>query len=118
MAMMQALSRASLDLPFRSAKLYYLSVTAHGVLMALVFTTFFIVGFGYVVATRTLNRPLSSPRLAWTGFWVALAGTVLAAGAILAGKASVLYTFYPPLQAHPAFYIGAALLIVGAGSGP
>jgi cytochrome c oxidase subunit 1 len=114
MAMMQALSRASLDLPFRSAKLYYLSVTAHGVLMALVFTTFFIVGFGYVVATRTLNRPLSSPRLAWTGFWVALAGTVLAAGAILAGKASVLYTFYPPLQAHPAFYIGAALLIVGS----
>jgi len=114
MAMMQALSRASLDLPFRSAKLYYLSVTAHGVLMALVFTTFFIVGFGYVVATRTLNRPLATPRLAWTGFWVALLGTVLAAGAILAGKASVLYTFYPPLQAHPAFYIGAALLIVGS----
>ena len=39
MAMMQALSRASLDLPFRSAKMFYLSVTAHGVLMALVFTT-------------------------------------------------------------------------------
>jgi len=114
MAMMQALSRASLDLPFRSARLYYLSVTAHGVLMALVFTTFFIVGFGYVVATRTLNRPLLTPRLAWTGFWVALVGTVLSAGAILAGKASVLYTFYPPLQAHPAFYIGAALLIVGS----
>jgi cytochrome c oxidase subunit 1 len=114
MAMMQALSRASLDLPFRSAKLYYLSVTAHGVLEALVFTTFFIMGFGYVVATRTLNRPLATPRLAWTGFWVALLGTCLAAGAILAGKASVLYTFYPPLQAHPAFYIGAALLIVGS----
>ena len=114
MAMMQALSRASLDLPFRSAKLYYLSVTAHGVLMALVFTTFFIMGFGYVVATRALNRPLASPRIAWTGFWVALLGTSLAAGSILAGKASVLYTFYPPLQAHPAFYIGAALLIIGS----
>jgi cytochrome c oxidase subunit 1 len=114
MAVMQALSRASLDLPFRSARMYYLSVTAHGVLMALVFTTFFIMGFGYVVATRTLNRPLATPRTAWAGFWVALLGTVLAAGAILAGKASVLYTFYPPLQAHPAFYIGAALLIVGS----
>ncbi|HXJ30916.1 MAG TPA: cbb3-type cytochrome c oxidase subunit I [Gemmatimonadales bacterium] len=114
MAMMQALSRASLDLPFRSPKMYYLSVTAHGVLMALVFTTFFIVGFGYVVVTRTLNRPLATPRLAWTGFWVALTGTALAAGAILSGQASVLYTFYPPLQAHPAFYIGAALLIVGS----
>jgi cytochrome c oxidase subunit 1 len=114
MAMMQALSRASLDLPFRSARMYYLSVTAHGVLMALVFTTFFIVGFGYVVATRTLNRPLASPKLAWAGFWIALTGTALAAGAILSGHASVLYTFYPPLQAHPAFYIGAALLIVGS----
>ena len=114
MAMMQALSRASLDLPFRSPKMYYLSVTAHGVLMALVFTTFFIMGFGYVVTTRTLNRPLATPGLAWTGFWVALTGTALAAGAILAGRAIVLYTFYPPLQSHPAFYIGAALLIVGS----
>ena len=114
MALMQALSRANLDLPYRTARLYYLSVTAHGVLMALVFTTFFIMGFGYVVNTRTLKRPIAAPGLAWAGFWTALVGTLLAAGAILAGKASVLYTFYPPLQAHPAFYIGAALLIVGS----
>jgi cytochrome c oxidase subunit 1 len=26
----------------------------------------------------------------------------------------VLYTFYPPLMAHPAFYIGATLLVVGS----
>ena len=114
MALMQALSRASLDLPFRSARMYYMSVTAHGVLMALVFTTFFIMGFGYVVATRALGRPLPHPGLAWTSFWVALAGTVAAAAAILAGKASVLYTFYPPLKAHPAFYIGATLIVVGS----
>ena len=114
MAMMQALSRASLDLPYRSARMYYMSVTAHGVLMALVFTTFFIMGFGYVVATRTLNRRLVAPGLAWAGFWLALVGSVLAAAVILAFKASVLYTFYPPLQAHPAFYIGAALLVVGS----
>jgi len=114
MAMMQALSRASLDLPYRSARMYYMSVTAHGVLMALVFTTFFIMGFGYVVATRTLNRPLGARWLAWAGFWLALVGSVLAAAVILAFKASVLYTFYPPLQAHPAFYIGAALLVVGS----
>jgi cytochrome c oxidase subunit 1 len=82
--------------------------------MALVFTTFFIMGFGYVVATRTLNRRLVAPGLAWAGFWLALLGSVLAAAVILAFKASVLYTFYPPLQAHPAFYIGAALLVVGS----
>lgn len=114
MAFMQALSRASLDLPWRSARMYYLSVTAHGVLMALVFTTFFIMAFGYVVATRTLGRAPAAPRLAWAGFWVALAGTLAAAAAILTGKATVLYTFYPPLKAHPAFYIGLALVVVGS----
>jgi cytochrome c oxidase subunit 1 len=114
MAMMQALSRASLDLPYRSAGMYYMSVTAHGVLMALVFTTFFIMGFGYVVATSTLQRPPVARGLAWAGFWIALLGTALAAAMILSFKASVLYTFYPPLQAHPLFYIGAALLIVGS----
>ena len=40
MAIMQALSRANLDLPFRSPGLYYMSVTAHGTLMALGFTSF------------------------------------------------------------------------------
>ncbi len=114
MAFMQALSRASLDLPWRSAKMYYLSVTAHGVLMALVFTTFFIMAFGYVVVTRALERPPAAPRLAWAGFWTALAGTLAAVWAILTGRATVLYTFYPPLKAHPAFYIGLTLVVVGS----
>jgi len=114
MAFMQALSRASLDLPWRSAKLYYLSVTAHGVLMALVFTTFFIMAFGYVVVSRTLELEPTPIKLAWAGFWIALAGTAMAAVTILTGRATVLYTFYPPLQAHPAFYIGLTLVIVGS----
>lgn len=114
MAMMQALSRANLDLPFRSASLYYMSVTAHGTLMALVFTTFFIMGFGYVVAERALEREVPHRRLAWLSFWVAVAGTLATVAAILAFKASVLYTFYPPLKAHPAFYIGLTMVVVGS----
>jgi len=39
---------------------------------------------------------------------------VLAAIPLLSGKASVLYTFYPPIVAHAAFYIGATLLVVGS----
>ncbi len=65
MALMQALSRASMELPFRSPSMYYMSVTAHGVLMALVFTTFFIMGLGYAVATRALGRPLPWVGLGW-----------------------------------------------------
>ena len=114
MALMQALSRAALDLPWRSARMYYLSVTAHGTLMALVFTTFFIMALGYVVAERTLARPVPHRALAWTGYWIALVGTLATVAAILSGKATVLYTFYPPLKAHPAFYIGATLLVIGS----
>ena len=69
MAFMQSLSRANLDLPFRSASVYYMSVTAHGVLMAIVFTTFFIMGFGYVVAERALGRPIVLKKLAWASWW-------------------------------------------------
>ena len=114
MAIMQALSRANLDLPFRSADMYYLSVTAHGTLMALVFTTFFIMGFGYVVAQHTLGSALAMRRTAWASFWIASLGTLATTAVILAGKATVLYTFYPPLQAHPLFYIGLTLVVVGS----
>jgi len=114
MAIMQAISRANLDLPFRSAGMYYLSVTAHGTLMALVFTTFFIMGFGYVVAGASLDGALKMRRTAWWSFWLAALGTAAAVIVILGGKATVLYTFYPPLQAHPAFYIGLTLVVVGS----
>jgi cytochrome c oxidase subunit I len=114
MAIMQALSRANLDLPFRSPGMYYMSVTAHGVLMAIVFTTFFIMGFGYVVAQHALGPALAMRRTAWMSFCVAVAGTIATVIVILAGKATVLYTFYPPLRAHPAFYIGLTLVVIGS----
>ncbi len=92
---------------------YYQGLTLHGVLNALVWTTFFIMGFSIFVTVRMLNRPLHNPGIAWAGFWVMVAGVILAAYAILTNRASVLYTFYLPLQAHPTFYLGATLLVVG-----
>jgi len=41
-------------------------------------------------------------------------GTVGAAYTILTGQSTVLYTFYPPMQAHPMFYIGATMLVIGS----
>ena len=40
-----------------------MSVTAHGVAMAYVLTTFFIMGFGYFVAETALERPLPGQAL-------------------------------------------------------
>ena len=113
MGLMQALSLADIQFPQRSESLYYISLTAHGVLMALVFTTFFIMGLGYALAQATLGR-ITGRRTAWFAFWLGLAGTAMAAQTILRGQSTVLYTFYPPLQAHPLFYIGATLLVVAS----
>jgi cytochrome c oxidase subunit I len=113
MAVMQALARTGVQLPFGSASLYYLSITAHGVLLALVFTTFFIMALGYLVTDTTLGRIVGAA-WAWAGFWIAVVGTLVTTAAILSGTSTVLYTFYPPLQAHPAFYIGATLLVIGS----
>jgi cytochrome c oxidase subunit 1 len=113
MGVLQSLSIADVEFPQRSEELYYLSMTAHGVLMALVFTTFFIMGLGYVFAEESLGR-IAGRTTGWIAFWIAAAGSVLAAVTILRGQSTVLYTFYPPLQAHPLFYIGATLLVVGS----
>ena len=91
---------------------YYRMLTAHGVLMALVFTTFFICGLTTFLTYRAVPRQRSLA-LGWTGLAVMLVGTLAAAYEILAGNATVLYTFYAPLKASPIFYIGATLLVVG-----
>ncbi len=110
----QMLMRSPLPAPLADPNAYYASVTLHGTVMAYVLTTFFIMGFGYAVATTSLERPLLGVRAAWIGFVICLIGTIMAAAAILSGKASVLYTFYPPLLATPWFYGGVFLLIAGS----
>ncbi|MFZ2451236.1 MAG: b(o/a)3-type cytochrome-c oxidase subunit 1 [Methylovulum miyakonense] len=110
----QVLERSGFIPALDSAPVYFASVSTHGVLMGFVLTTFFIMGFGYTIATTSLKQPVWNMPLAWGGFWLALVGVVLAAIPLLTGKASVLYTFYPPIVAHAAFYIGATLLVVGS----
>jgi cytochrome c oxidase subunit I len=106
----QSLARAGIKPDYD----YFQGLTIHGVLNALVFTILFISGFLYLTTENSLKRPLKSYGLAWLGFWTILIGTVLAAIPILTKKASVLYTFYPPLIAHPSFYMGLALVVVGS----
>jgi cytochrome c oxidase subunit 1 len=113
MGVLQALSLADVQFPHRSESLYYISLTAHGVLMALVFTIFFIMGLGYVLAQENLGQ-ITGRRFAWFAFGLSAVGSVMAAVTILRGQSTVLYTFYPPMQAHPLFYIGATLLVVGS----
>jgi len=113
MGVTQSLSRAGFEVPFRNEAVYYVSMTAHGVLMAIVFTTFFIMGLGYLLLRETLGR-IALEGLAWASWWIAVIGTAMTTAAILSGSSTVLYTFYPPLKAHWSFYLGATLVVVGS----
>ena len=93
---------------------YYRSVTAHGTVMAYVLPTLVAMAFGYAICELALKRALVGLRWAWAGFWLVVAGTVMAAGAMGAGKASVLYTFYPPMIGSPLYYLGVVLVVVGS----
>jgi cytochrome c oxidase subunit 1 len=94
---------------------YYQLLTAHGVLLALIFTTFFIIGFLYAGISKTMGVLYDVPRrLGWLGFIMMTFGTGLATVFILLNKATVLYTFYAPLQASPWFYIALVHVIVGS----
>jgi cytochrome c oxidase subunit 1 len=93
---------------------YYRSVTAHGTVMAYVLPTLVAMGFGYAVSELALKRALVGVRWAWAGFWLVIAGTAMAAITMAVGKASVLYTFYPPMIASPFYYLGVVLVVLGS----
>lgn len=113
LGLLQGLNRAgALDLPHWLN--YYKVLTAHGVLLVLVLTAFFTIGYLYAGLSNVLGGLLPKVRkMAWTGFWMKIFGAVLAIIPILGNKASVMFTFYPPLAAHPMFYIGLVFIVLG-----
>lgn len=113
---MQALEHGGVNLYPKAAPVvqsYYQGLTLHGVLNVLVFTTFFIAGFFQFITPRALDEPLASRRLGWATVGVMTIGLVLAAIPLVANAASVMFTFYAPMKAHPAFYVGLTLVVVG-----
>lgn len=93
---------------------YYQVLTAHGVLLVLVLTAFFTIGYFYAGLSHTMGGLLPKVRtMGWIGFWMKIVGFVIAVVPILLNKATVLYTFYPPMAASPFFYIGLAFIVLG-----
>lgn len=112
---LQALNYAGIDvykyLPFLAS--YYQGLTLHGVLNALVFTTFFICGLLFYLPVRELD---AKPAMAWvwSAYGLMVVGLVMAGIAIISNTSNVMYTFYPPLSGHWGFYLGLALVVVGS----
>ena len=111
----QAFNYGGIDLygllPF--LKSYYQGLTLHGVLNALVFTTFFNAGLLFYLPVRELE---AKPAMTWMwgSFGIGVAGLVIAGAGILSNTSNVLYTFYPPLFGHWSFYTGLALVVVSS----
>jgi cytochrome c oxidase subunit I len=82
--------------------------------MAYVFPILVAMGLGYAITVTSLQRPLTGLRLAWVALWMLLVGATLAAVTVATGRASVLYTFYPPLIGNALYYIGVVLVVVAS----
>ncbi|MEM1610769.1 MAG: cbb3-type cytochrome c oxidase subunit I [Sulfolobales archaeon] len=113
-AIFVGLSRSSLVL-LRDPGSYYLWLTAHGVNMLIFWILWFEVALLYFVGTVLLNAPIYSVRAGWTAFGLMLVGWILIEYTVFSGRASVLFTAYPPLAADPLFYAGYIVYVLGAG---
>src|SRR5215470_10708846 len=88
--LLQALEHAGVTFPASPYFLhsYYQSVSVHGVLNVLVWTTFFICGFLPFMSARAYGRPLPLLGLGWLTFWLMLAGLAIAAVPLLGNAAT------------------------------
>ncbi|WP_208590601.1 cbb3-type cytochrome c oxidase subunit I [Gracilibacillus suaedae] len=113
LGLIQGLERAGLySLP--GGFNYYQVLTAHGLLLLVVFTATFTIGYQLANLSHSFNGLLLKVRkMIWMGIAFKVVGVVLTVTMIVLGEASVLYTFYPPLAAHPVFYIGLVLIVLG-----
>ncbi|MGL4819630.1 MAG: b(o/a)3-type cytochrome-c oxidase subunit 1 [Bacilli bacterium] len=111
---LQVLVRSE-NIPLPSFLNYYQILTAHGLMLAIVFTTFFIFGFFVSGLVYTMGSFSNAVRkTVWIGFWLMVVGTALVTVLVILNEASVLYTFYAPMMANPWFYVGLALVVIGS----
>ncbi|MGE3960357.1 MAG: cbb3-type cytochrome c oxidase subunit I [Dehalococcoidia bacterium] len=113
MGLMQALNRVEIDITQQlHLQSYYQGLTIHGVALVLVFTFAFANSLLIVATSRGFDRPLVGTPIIAAAFFSMLLGSLMAAWAMLANQASVMFTFYAPLQAHVIFYLGLVLVVI------
>ena len=114
LGLLQGLNRAGLLQQMPAGLNYYQILTAHGLLLVVVFSATFCIGYFYAGLSHTLGGLIPKVRkMVWTGFWLKIVGTVVVVIPVLMNEASVMYTFYPPMKAHPMFYFGLVFVVLG-----
>ncbi len=111
-AILLALTRWS-EVHLLSDIMYYRVLTLHGINMLIFWILFFEIAVLYFACTSLLNARLGSKWAAWLSIILMVVGALLTDWVILTGKGDVLMTSYPPMLAHPMFYLGMILVAVG-----
>ena len=93
---------------------YYRLLGVHGMNMLIFFIIYFEMAVLWFASTVLLNARPAAPRFGWFNFGLMLLGTLIVEWAQWSGRADVLFTSYPPLKAHPLFYLGVIFFAVGA----
>ena len=93
---------------------FYQLLTFHGINMLIFWIIFFEIAVLYFCSSTLLRCRLATPRLAWLGFFLMVAGAVVNNLAVFGGQATVMMTSYVPMPANPNFYLGLILFAVGA----
>lgn len=98
-------------LPYES---FYAFVSTHGMVMLIFWIIFFEVAGLIFGSTVLLSARMVVPQLGWVAYGMMLAGSVVATALMLTGRATVMFTSYPPLKAPPLYYAAVLVFAVGA----
>lgn len=97
------------------AQRFYEFVSTHGMVMLIFWILFFEVAGLIFASTVLLSARMVVPVLGWLAYALMLGGSVVATALMLSGRATVMFTSYPPLRAETPWYYAAVLVFaVGA----
>lgn len=94
--------------------LFYRFLTLHAIAMLIAWIIFIEMAILYFASAILLNSRLAAPKVGWLAYILMIGGAAMIAVTILLGKADVMFTSYPPLQAASWYYLGVILFAVGA----
>lgn len=114
LALLIALTRANVVSWIPSSEWFYRLLGAHGAAMLIFWILFFEVAGLIFGGSVLLSQPLRGKKVFWTAYAMMLAGSIVAAYVMLSGRATVMFTAYPPLETSPWFYFSVLVFAVGA----
>ncbi len=93
---------------------YYRILGVHGMNMLIFFIIYFEMAVLWFASTVLIDARPAAPKYGWFNLGLMVVGSGIVEWAQWSGRADVLFTSYPPLKAHPAFYLGIIFFAVGA----